>query len=694
MLGPAAAFAAPGSGDLAAAGQKCTYLFAPQGETAECVELTAEEAVDYPLYFDGETGRLYKTFSYDFNTGKKTFDDPVEILGAKCAKNKLTLTSAFQFYTNREDALYLGEGTTLYVPAGEKPTIYGAFSGLNMSNDNIGGSSGIFCLGDNTLDIDGELTVWAGGGKNISSWAILNADKDTALNITGKGILTARGGKIEYDATVDSRGDSVGITSYGDVNVSIAELNAIGGESYAYSVGIDVDYPASVSEPRKLTISGGAHVNATGGVCSGANTISIGCATNHINIKDASRLEATAAAASAPFGLMLFDGGNYGAGLIELSGGSSLTAAALASDYGCGIVSRSGQPISAKMTSGCTFTAAGAGIAALPELAGVIASAGGQTVQYDGEKFGYFDANGNPVKEISFTNGASSGGGGGGRSSASASASVSSGQAANGSFSVSDKNAKAGAAVKVTPQADEGYVVDAVTATDKNGRAVAVKPNGDGTYSFVMPEKAAQPVSVEVTFKPAAAEKDTPPDKFSDVAADAWYSEAVDYVVAHGLMSGTSAGSFAPNAATTRAMLVTILYRLEGEPGATKNLPFADVAAGAWYADAVNWASTNGIVAGYGENVFGPNDPITRAQMAAILYRYAELKGYDVAGTADLAGYADTAALGGWAAAALRWSIAAGLIEGTAADTLSPNGSSTRAQSATILLRFCEGVAK
>ena len=174
-------------------------------------------------------------------------------------------------------------------------------------------------------------------------------------------------------------------------------MNAIGGESYAYSVGIDVDYPASVSEPRTLTISGGAHVNAAGGKCSGANTISIGCATNHINIKDASRLEATAAAASAPFGLMLFDGGNYGAGLIELSGGS---------------LSRSGQPITAKMTSGCTFTAAGAGIAARPKLAGVIATAGGQTVQYGGEKFGYFDANGNPVKEISFTNGASSGGGG------------------------------------------------------------------------------------------------------------------------------------------------------------------------------------------------------------------------------------------------------------------------------------------
>ncbi len=291
---------------------------------------------------------------------------------------------------------------------------------------------------------------------------------------------------------------------------------------------------------------------------------------------------------------------------------------------------------------------------------------------------------------------ASSSGGGhhGSGHRSSSSATVTSEKTTNGSFTVSDKNAAAGATVKVTPKANKGYVVDEVTVTDDNGRSVRVKDNVDGTYSFVMPEKAAQPVSVEVTFKPEVVEKDTPSDKFADVAANAWYREAVDYVVANGLMNGTDANNFAPNATTTRAMVVTILYRLEGEPATTRNLPFADVAAGTWYSDAINWASTNGIVTGYDENTFGPNDSVTRAQMAAILYRYAELKGYNVARLADLAGYTDAAALGSWADAAMRWSVAEGLIEGTASDTLSPNGNSTRAQIATILMRFCEGVAK
>lgn len=288
----------------------------------------------------------------------------------------------------------------------------------------------------------------------------------------------------------------------------------------------------------------------------------------------------------------------------------------------------------------------------------------------------------------------SSGNNNGGGGSSSSSSSVNTTKPTNGSFTVSDKNAKAGDTVKVTPKANTGYVVDQVTVTDKNGKAVTVKANADGTYSFTMPAKNLQPVTVKVTFKLDDSEKDCPSEKFTDVDQSKWYHEGVDYAIKNGLMNGTGANTFAPDATTTRAMVVTILYRLDGEPAVTKNIPFADVPAGKWYSDAINWAAANGIVDGYGNNKFGPDDTITREQMAAILYRYASYKGYNVSDLANLSGYTDAGKVSTWADTAVRWAVSAGLIEGTSGSTLSPSGSATRAQVATILMRFCEEVVK
>lgn len=267
---------------------------------------------------------------------------------------------------------------------------------------------------------------------------------------------------------------------------------------------------------------------------------------------------------------------------------------------------------------------------------------------------------------------------------------------ANGSFTVSNKSAKTGDTVTVTPKADKGYVVDTVTVTDKNGKAVEVKVNEDGTYSFVMPATSAQPVTIKVTFKVEKCDggKNCPSRKFTDVDQTAWYHEGVDYAIKNGLMVGTGETAFAPNATTTRAMVVTILYRLEGEPTVTKNIPFEDVSTGKWYSDAINWAATNQIVDGYGNGKFGPDDTITREQMAAILYRYASYKGYDVTGLANLTGFTDAGKVSTWATTAVRWAVDAGLIKGTGTTTLSPTSDSTRAQVATVLMRFCEDVAK
>ena len=139
---------------------------------------------------------------------------------------------------------------------------------------------------------------------------------------------------------------------------------------------------------------------------------------------------------------------------------------------------------------------------------------------------------------------------------------------------------------------------------------------------------------------------------------------------------------------------MTILYRLEGSPAVTGTSAFVDVPAGQWYTDAVNWAAANQIVKGTSATTFAPNDSITREQMAAILYRYAQYKGYDVTASADLSAYTDAAIISSYAVSAMQWAVGEGLINGITDTTLVPGGSATRAQVAAILMRFCENVAK
>lgn len=186
----------------------------------------------------------------------------------------------------------------------------------------------------------------------------------------------------------------------------------------------------------------------------------------------------------------------------------------------------------------------------------------------------------------------------------------------------------------------------------------------------------------------------TDTNKFEDVYVSDWYFDAVQYVYENDMMAGTSDITFSPNQTTTRGMIVTILYRLEGEPTVTGTTAFTDVTADQYYANAVAWAVQNGIVAGSDATTFAPNNAITREQMAAILYRYAQFKGYDVSAKADLSTYIDAADVSAYATDAMAWASQTGLITGTSATTLSPAGQATRAQVATILMRFCENVAK
>lgn len=207
-------------------------------------------------------------------------------------------------------------------------------------------------------------------------------------------------------------------------------------------------------------------------------------------------------------------------------------------------------------------------------------------------------------------------------------------------------------------------------------------------YTFTMPSSA---VTVTATFQGGETAVTLP---FTDVAADSWYYDSVAYVYEKGLMGGTGDGLFAPDLTTSRAMIVTILYRLENSPAVTTSAGFTDVAADTWYTDAVNWANANGIVTGYGDGRFGPEDTITREQMAVILYRAAKLLGRDVSARADLSGYTDAANVGEYAVEAMQWAVAQGLLTGTDAGALLPSGSTTRSQAAALLMRFCENVLK
>lgn len=180
---------------------------------------------------------------------------------------------------------------------------------------------------------------------------------------------------------------------------------------------------------------------------------------------------------------------------------------------------------------------------------------------------------------------------------------------------------------------------------------------------------------------------------FQDVSVGDWCYDAVKYVYENGLMAGTSASTFEPGVATTRGMIVTILYQLEGQPIVSGNF-FPDVTSGQYYTDAVAWAVENGIVTGYDNGNFGPCDTITREQLAAILFRYASYKGYNVADRTDLSKFSDKDQIHGYAVEPLAWANAEGLVNGTSAVTLNPRGSATRAQVAVILTRFCQNIAQ
>lgn len=282
----------------------------------------------------------------------------------------------------------------------------------------------------------------------------------------------------------------------------------------------------------------------------------------------------------------------------------------------------------------------------------------------------------------------SSGGSSGGSSSGKTTYKVTTSAVNNGGVNASPSSAEKGATITITLSPDKGYKLDKLTVTDGSGKTVSTVKKSDTVYTFTMPASA---VKVGVSYVKAT---ETPSEtKFNDVSANDWFASAVDYVTGKGMMNGTADNTFSPKANTTRGMVVTVLYRLENQPS-TSAASFTDVASGAYYANAVAWANANGIVSGYGSGKFGPNDKVTREQLAAILYRYAQYKKYDVSVGEDtnILSYDDAQSISTYAIPAIQWACGAGVVTGKSGSKLDPKGNATRAEVAAMLMRFCENV--
>lgn len=268
---------------------------------------------------------------------------------------------------------------------------------------------------------------------------------------------------------------------------------------------------------------------------------------------------------------------------------------------------------------------------------------------------------------------------------------------ANGVVTVRPSRAEKGDTVTILLTPDEGCELEELLVTDKNGDGILLKDKGGGKYTFTMP---ASKVTVAVSFSKrldpvtGCPQGGTcPAVAFDDISAGAWYHDGVHYCVAEALMNGVSGRRFAPDASLSRAMLVTVLYRMEGSPSVGRPT-FADVPAGLWYSDAVAWAAECGVVNGVGDNRFAPERDISRQDMAVTLYRYASYKGYDMTNLADLSTYHDSGRIAPYARAAVEWCVAGGIISGKPGDLLDPSGSATRAEVASVLLRYCSAIKK
>lgn len=273
-----------------------------------------------------------------------------------------------------------------------------------------------------------------------------------------------------------------------------------------------------------------------------------------------------------------------------------------------------------------------------------------------------------------------------------------SGSSRNGTIECSPKNPKSGNRVTLTAVPAPGFVLDSIAVKDEDGDEVKLTKADENRYTFTMP---SGDVTVSARFVSDGSEEERAPEPaaaemgstFLDVAPSDWFAASVAFVFQNGMMTGNS-GYFTPNGELTRAMIAQALYNMEGTPVATTTRSFPDVSATDWYNDAVAWAVSQGCMSGYGNGNFGPNDLITREQLAAVFNGYSRIKGYDVAAADGALSFADSASVSSWAETSIRWAVGKGLLSGKSGNRLDPIGTATRAETAQILMNFYQNIAK
>ena len=263
----------------------------------------------------------------------------------------------------------------------------------------------------------------------------------------------------------------------------------------------------------------------------------------------------------------------------------------------------------------------------------------------------------------------------------------------NGKLTVNPKNATAGRTVTITVTPDEGYKPDTLTAKDANGNVLTLTKVNDTTYTFKMPSSKVNVSATFVKVGTCQQDKTCPAAKFTDIDLTAWYHDGVHFCVENGYMQGVSADKFAPSGTLSRAMIVTMLWRMDGQKYPNYYMTFKDVPASEWYTEAIRWAAAEKIVSGYNADSFGPNDPVTREQLATILYNYAKYKGQGFTGSwMFLLDLVDRASISDWADEAVHWCSMKGVVTGKDGKVFDPQGKATRAEAATMLQRFCENI--
>lgn len=280
------------------------------------------------------------------------------------------------------------------------------------------------------------------------------------------------------------------------------------------------------------------------------------------------------------------------------------------------------------------------------------------------------------------TPGGSSGGGGG----SSGSYTIKIEKPEHGEVTSDRRYTDQGELVRLTVKPDSGYRLTGLTVTDGRGNEIAVTEEADGTFTFTMPNSS---VTVRASFGPDGPSGcgggiDCPSRAYRDLDTSQWYHLAVDYVLRNGLMSGYGNQTFGPNDPLTRAQFAQILYNQAGRPAVTGSSPFTDVDPGEWFAPAVSWAAERGVVNGYGNGLFGPNDPITREQLAAMLWRYSDCP----EPTISQLDFTDAAKISPYALEPLRWAVELHVVNGLGNRVLDPQGLASRAQIAQMLLNL------